>query len=646
LRHFSSNSDEKEDQKMSQTAATDWKDLVVSPAKVLDYIKPGMNIFLGSGVAEPKTLMKCLMESHVSEAKDLELIQLNSHGDILSLQKLDYQNYRLKTFFSGWVATEVAAAGRIDLIPGRHSQIPRIFKTKRIPIDAAFIQITPPDGAGYCSLGLAVDVAREAMEQASLVVGEINTQIPFTFGDTIVSVSDFDLLVQSTEPPTYFNRWPVDEVFDQVAANIASVISDGDCISFRTGSLFDALGRRLAGKRHLGIHSPFFTDALMDLVKSGAVSNYRKGNFRGKSIASYALGTPELLAWLDRNPLVEIQSIEQVCNPAHIGRNPNFVGVFQARKVDLFGRVAFNVGKGFITSGPGEAADVFAGAEISPGGRTVFGLPSRSPNGEPNILVEIRDLRNQFHMRESIDMVVTEYGIANLKWRPIRERAQALIDIAHPDDRKTLVTAAKQQKILFPDQIYLSESARCYPTEIASENTFKDRVRVRFRAIKPSDEEAMRRLFYRFSDKTIYRRYFYPIKTMPHDRMQEYVNIDYCKEMSIVALVGEPENANIIAEARYSKDDESCYGDFAVVVDEKYQGLGIATHLYEMLIRLAKERGLKGFTAEVMHSNKGMMKVFEKGDVPINARLQNGVYRLTIPFDMQPSQAGMENSSH
>ena len=631
---------------MSQAADTKWKNLVVSPAKVLDKIKPGMRIFLGSGVAEPRTLMKCLMDSNVSDAKDLELIQLNSHGDILSLQKLAYQNYRLKTFFSGWVATEVAAAGRIDLIPGRHSQIPRVFKTKRIPIDAAFIQITPPNEAGYCSLGLAVDVAREAIEQASLVVGEINPQIPFTFGDTIVSITDFDLLVQSTEPPTYFKRWPVDDVFDQIAANIASVISDGDCISFRTGSLFDALGRHLVSKRHLGIHSPFFTDALMDLVKSGAVSNYRKGIFRGKSIASYAMGTPELMTWLDRNPLVEIQSVEQVCNPAHIGRNPNFVGVFQARKVDLFGRVAFNVGKGFITSGPGEAADVFAGAEISPGGRTVFGLPSRSPKGKSNILVEMKDLRNQFHMRESIDIVVTEYGIANLKWRPIRERAQALIDIAHPDDRKRLVAEAKKRKILFPDQIYLSESARCYPMEIASENTFKDRVKVRFRAIKPSDEEAMRRLFYRFSDKTIYRRYFYPIKTMPHDRMQEYVNIDYSQVMSIVALVGDPEHENIVAEARYSKDDENFYGNFAIAVDERYQGLGIATYLYEMLIRLAKERGLKGFTAEVLRSNKGMMKVFEKGDLPINARLQNGVYWLTIPFEVQTSQPGVQNRSH
>ncbi len=624
---------------MSKPSVVSWKDLVVSPEEVMGAIKPGMNIFLGSGVAEPRTLMRCLIDSDLSNVNDLEFIQLNSHGDILSVKELHYQNYRLKTFFSGWGASEVSVAGPVDLIPIRYSQTPLFFQFKPMPIDATFVQITPPDEAGYCSLGLAVDVAREAMEQASLVVGEINTRVPFTFGDTIVSLSDFDMLVRSTEPPDYFDRLPVSDASDQVAANIASVIEDGDCLCFRMPtSLSRGLCRRLTGRRHLGVHSPYFTDELMDLVKSGAVSNYRKGVFRGKSIASYILGTSELMTWLDRNPLVELQSIGQVCDPTLIGRNPNFVGVFHARKVDLFSRVSSFVGRGSFTSGPSIAADMITGAEISAGGRTVFGLPSRDEKGESNIQVELEDYRSQYHMRESINMVVTEYGIANLKWRSIRERAQALIDIAHPDDREDLVQKAKEKKILFPDQIFLSKSARLYPMDIASEHTFKGGVKVRFRAIKPSDEEAMRRFFYRFSDMTIYRRYFYPIKTMPHYKMQEYVNVDYSSAMSIVALVGESDHGKIIAEARFVKDEESAYGDVAFVVDEESQGLGIASYLYEMLIRLAKERGLKGFTAEVLHANKGMMKVFEKGDFQIITQLKNDVYRLTIPFDAQLSQ--------
>jgi acyl-CoA hydrolase len=625
---------------MSRTDNTNWEDRVVSPGEALAHVKPGMTIFLGSGVAEPRTLMKTLIDSGLSNTNDLELIQLTSHSDVFSLKKLDWQKYRLKTFFSTWVSTEAVIAGSVDLIPARFSQIPRIIKSKRLPIDVAFIQITPPNEDGYCSLGMAVDVAREAMEQASVAVGEINAQIPFTFGDTIVPVSDFDLLIKSTEPPAYFKRWPVDSVIDQVAANIAQVIEDGDCISFFTGSLFEALGRHLVHKRHLGIHSPYFTDALMDLVRSGAVSNYRKAVFRGKSVVSYALGTPELMAWLDHNPLVEFQSIGQVFDPTQIGRNPNFVVVEQARNVDLLGRMAFSAGKRDIISGPGQAADLFTGAEISRGGRSVMGLPSRNSKGDPNIVVMLRNLRNQFHMRESIDTVVTEYGIANLKWRTIRERAQALIDVAHPDDRQKLVEQAKEKRILFSDQIFLSESAHLYPMEIATEHVFKDGLKVRFRAIKPSDEEAMRRLeeamrrlFYRFSNTAVYRRFLFPISTMPHDKLQGYVNVDYRQVMSVVALAGEPDQEAIVAEARYAKDDQSAYGEVAFIVDEKYQGRGIATYLYKMLIRLAKERGLKGFTAEVLQANKEMMSVFEKGHLPIDARLQDGLYRLTIPFD-------------
>jgi acyl-CoA hydrolase/GNAT superfamily N-acetyltransferase len=612
---------------------SNWKEKLVTPEDVLQYIKPGMNIFIGSGAAEPRTLVKSLIESGLSDANDLELIQLTSHSDFISLKNLDYRKYRLKTFFSTWVSSEAVVAGSVDLIPARISQLPRIIKSNRIPIDVAFIQITPPDEAGYCSLGVAVDIAREAMERADLVVGEINADIPFTFGDTIVPISDFNLLIESTELPTYFKRRPVRAAIDQVAANIAQVIKDGDCISVMTGPLFEALGRHLINKRHLGIHTSYFTDALMDLVKSGAVTNYRKPLYRGKSVASYALGTPKLMKWLDRNPLVEFQSIEQVFDPIQIGRIPNFVVVEEARTVDLLGRMAFSMGKNDITSGPSKSTDLFTGADISKGGRSIIGLPSRNAKGTPNIVVMLRNLRNQFHMRESIDAVVTEYGIANLKWRTIRERAQALIDIAHPDDRQKLMDDAKAKHILFSNQIFIAESARLYPMEVATEHEMKNGLQVRLRPIKPSDEEAMRRFFYRFSKKSVYSRFFFPISTMPHDKMQAYVNIDYRDEMSVVALINEPGQEIIIAEARYAKDERNNFGDLGFFVDEKYQGLGLAQYLYSMLLRLAKERGLKGFTAEVLQENTGMIKVFEKGGLPVEALLKDGVYKLRIPFD-------------
>ena len=430
-----------------------WEKLTVTPEVVMAKLEPGMNIFLGTGVGEPRTLVKILMADHTSNLKDLELIQLVSLGDAISLEALNSNAYRLKTFYSGWVAGEAITAGRVDLIPSSFSRIPRLIESGRIPIDVAFIQITPPNEAGYCSLGVAVDVGRQAMEQASLVVGEINPDIPITQGDTFVPLSDFDLLVRSTEKPIYVDRWPVDEVFDRVAANVASVIEDGSCLAFTLGPLFEALGRHLVRKRHLGIHTPFFTDSLMDLVKSGAVTNRYKEIFRGKSLTCYAVGTPELMRWLNRNPLVEFQGIDKVFTPAQIGENPRFMAVLPARKADISGRIALHFGKGNVTAGPGDIMDLFHGAELSRGGMTIFGLPSRNRNQAPNIVISVEEFPNQVSIRESIDMVITEYGVASLSGRTVRERAQALIEIAHPDDRADLVHQAKEEKILYPDQI-------------------------------------------------------------------------------------------------------------------------------------------------------------------------------------------------
>jgi GNAT superfamily N-acetyltransferase len=277
--------------------------------------------------------------------------------------------------------------------------------------------------------------------------------------------------------------------------------------------------------------------------------------------------------------------------------------------------------------------DFFNGAEISSNGFTIFALPSRNLKGENNIRISIEAMPNQLNMPDSVNMIATEYGIASLYGRTLRERAQALIEIAHPEDRPALVEKAKAENILYPDQIFLAQSAHLYPSEIAERHTFKNGVTIRFRALKPSDEEEMRRLFYRFSDKAIYYRYFTPIKTMPHARMQAYVNVDYRDVLSVVGLTGPPGQGQIIAEARFARHKDKPYVDVAFVVDEDYQGLGIATYLYRMLARLARQRGARGMTADVLATNQAMIKVFEKGGYPVRSRFEDGAYALTISFD-------------
>ncbi len=615
---------------MSVNNLSNWGDRLVQPETVLNHIKPGMTVFIGTGPAAPRTLIQTLLDVDAHNIRDLELVQLVVQGEtILSLDKLNAPNYRLKTFFSGFVAWDTISEGQVDLIPAYSSEIPEIIRSRRINLDVAFIQITPPNDAGYCSLGVAVDVAREVMDKASLVVGEVNTDMPFTFGDTFVSIEEFDLLVRSDREPVVYEPAVVTPVMKKVAANVASVIRDGDCINYSHGPMFEALVPYLSDKKDLGIHSLYFTDALAELVNSGAVTNHRKSPFRGKSLASYALGTKELMKWLDKNPLVEFQGIDWVCNPKFIANNPQFVAMYEGRKADIQGSVAFPL-KGSVITGPGEGIDFYKGAEASKDGATIIGLPSRNEKGESNILVSIQNYANQLRLRESVHVLVTEYGAAMLKWRSLRERAQAIIDIAHPDDREELIKQARDRKIIYPNQIYVTQSAHLYPAHIAYTKVFKDGKSVRFRAMKPSDEESMRRFFYRCSREMVYFRFFYSIKTMTHDKMQEYVNVDYGKEFSVVGFGGKKGEGKIIAEARLVTAENEDTGEVAFLIDEDYQGMGIGSYLMDLLIVEGRNRGLRSLDAQVLSENQPMIKVFEKTGLPLESKLKSGVYEVSL----------------
>ena len=617
---------------MVRDYTTVFQEMMVSAEEAIEEIEPGMSIFIGTGAAEPRTLVKTLMSSPEPNIQDLELIQIISFGDALTPQLFSADRFRLKTFFSGWMADEAISSGQVDYIPSRYSEIPNLFESDLMSIDVAIIQVTPPNESGYCSLGVAVDVARQAIDKAAIVIGEINETIPRTFGDTFVPISDFDCFVLSDEPPFFFERWPVDEVFDRVAENVASVIDDGSCLSYSIGPLFEALPNHLKGKKNLGIHSPFVTDALMDLINSGAVTNRNKKIYQGKSLCSYVLGSPELMRWLDGNPMVEFQAINRVFSPIQIGRNPQVVTLIHARKVDLSGRFVLHAGKGNIATGPSEVIDFFNGAEISKGGRTLFALASRNLEGKANIICSADAYPNHFSVHEAVDLVITEYGVASLKGRTVRERAQALIEIAHPDDRADLMESARENRILYPDQIFLEHSAHAYPKEIQRTRTFKYDTLITFRPIKPSDEEGMRRLFYRFSDTSVYYRYFTPVTAMPHAKMQEYVNIDYTDTMSIVGLTGRAGEERVVAEGRYVKGRKEGFAEVAFVVDEAFQNRGIASGMLEMLTTTAKKRGFKGFTAQVLSSNHQMMAVFKKLGSSCGVSVSDGIYEILITF--------------
>lgn len=609
----------------------EWNRKIVSPEDVLSRIKPGMSIFVGTGVAEPRTLIRELMSSDKKNLKDLEIIQLLSIGDVIPFDEKYEEKYRLKTFFTMSKGYRAITSGRIDWIPCIFSQIPDLFKTNTVKVDTAFVQITPPDRRGMCSLGLSVDVTKHAIDQASLVVGEINEKVPYTHGDTLINVNNFDFLVKSTDPPYYTARWQVDETFDRIGLHTASLIKDGSCLAFFLGPHFDSLVPHLADKRDLGIHSLFFSDPFMDLMKGGSVSNNRKGVFLGKSVVTYAQGTAELLEWLDGNSMVEFQRIDVVANPQNIALNDNVVVIIPANKVDLTGAVALHSSKKDVLAGPSEYYDFLSGAALSRNGFNIFALPSRNLKGEANILFSVEEFPNHLSS-ELINTVVTEYGAAHLRGRSLRERALSLIDIAHPDDRDRLVTSAKRARLLYRNQKYVTAAAKNYPHRVLSSHTFRNSLTVRFRPIKPSDEDGMRALFYRFSDESIYFRYFGAVQRMPHVKMQEYTSIDYDRVMSIVGVIHEGGLEQIIAEGRYSQAGFGGYAEVSFIVDERFQGYGIATHLGKMLMDIARQQGLKGFSAHILQDNAAMVKVMKKTARPGRVTMDEGLQTYSFNF--------------
>lgn len=611
--------------------AEEWTRRIVDPETVLSKIKPGMSIFVGTGIAEPRTLIKHLMESPQANLSDLEIIQLLSLGDAIPPDERYAEKFRLKTFFSMTKGYSALTSGRIDWIPCMLSQIPHLFKTDAVKLDAAFVQITPPDRRGLCSLGASVDVAKHAIERASLVVGEINDRIPYTFGDTFIHINDFHYLVRATEPLLYMRRWPVDETLDRVAEQTASVIADGSCLTFFLGPLYEALVKYLAKKRDLGIHTLVFSDPLMELMNSGAVTNKNKEIFTGKSVAAYAQGTPELMKWLDGNQLVEFQRIDIVVNPKNIASNDHAVVIMPAYRVDVTGSVALHSGRGKIVTGPTDFHEFLTGAALSKGGFNIFALPSRNRQGFSNFLPSVEKYPNQFST-ELINIVATEYGVARLGGRSLRERTLALIDISHPDDRNRLFKEAKKLRLIYQNQIYRSEDARAYPKGFSLTHTFMNNVTVHFRPIKPSDEDGMRRLFYRFSDLGVFYRYFSYVQAMPHVRMQEYVSVDYRQTMSIVGILVEAGIEHIIAEGRYSRFANSPYADVSFIVDEKYQNIGIASFMLRMLMDIAQEHKIEGFNAHILTTNSAMIRVMEKAAPPHSLMADEGLQAYSFSF--------------
>ncbi len=605
---------------------------------IVRIVKPGSRIFIGSGAAEPQTLVNMLIERGKSIA-DHETINLIELGTTPYTEAVLSKPFHQNAFFIGANVRGAVNEGRAEYTPIFMSELPWYLRSGRLRIDVAFIQVAPPDNYGFCSLGVSVDIVKVAAESAKIVVAEINRRMPRTLGDCFVHLKDIDHIVESDVPlPAWLPPEP-DEVADRIGQNVAHLVRDGATIQAGIGMIPNAILAHLKDKHDLGVHTEMFSDGIIDLVEAGVVTNARKTLHQGKIIATFCMGTQRLYDFVDDNPLIEFHPCDYTNDPFLIARNDNMVSINAAIQIDLTGQVcADSIGEYFY-AGIGGQVDFVRGAARSKGGKPVIVLPSTAKKGTVSRIVPFLDQgAGVVTSRGDVAYVVTEYGICNLHGRNLRERALALIGVAHPDFRDELLNYAKQRRLVHLDQMPLTIAGRFYPEQYEHAAAFGG-TRIFFRPIKPTDEAMERSFFYSLSDETIYYRFFNILKTMPHEKLQPLVNIDYREEMAIVALTGEPGDEEMIAIGRFKLDHTDDFAEIAFVVGDNWQNRGVGTYLMNTLIEIAQEMGADGFKADVLADNKKMLHVFHKCGYPVQSRLEEGVYSIRVDF-MERSKPG------
>ena len=602
------------------------------PKTALQQIRPGERIFVGSGCAVPSLLVKTL-ETIGSTLRDTEIMHILTVGDTPYTNEQFCDNFRCNAFFIGKNTRTAIAEGRADYTPVFLSDLPHLFRNGTIPIDVALIQVTPPDEHGFCCMGVSVDVVKSAAESATMVIAEINPQMPHTRGDSLISIDQIDILTENDTPLPEVPSPPPDEIAEKIAKNISRFIEDGSTIQMGIGTIPAAITKFLKSKNDLGVHSEMISDGVVDLWQEGVITNRKKSIHQGKIITTFCMGTKKLYDFVNDNPFVEFHPSEYVNNPYIISLNDRMVALNSALEVDLTGQVtAESLGHMFY-SGIGGQADFMRGASKSKRGKPIIALPSTAKNGSiSRIVPHLREAAGVVTSRGDVHYVVTEYGVASLHGRSIRERAIALINIAHPQFREKLLRFSKLRCYVYADQV-LPKTGTPYPEELEITKRFGHDLSIFFRPVKQTDEPLMKEFFYSFSNKSFYQRFFTHQVAMPHSKLQHLVNPDYDEEMALTALIKKEDRELIIAVGRYYLDRSTNMAEIAFIVHDDYQHNGIGTFLFQYLIDIAKKRGIRGFKAEILAENTIMLHVIHKCGYPVQSKLEDNSYAISIIFD-------------
>ncbi|MBD3183101.1 GNAT family N-acetyltransferase [Candidatus Poribacteria bacterium] len=614
----------------------DWQNVFaerkMSAREALSKIRSGSRIFLSPGCGEPQHLLDELVKLGGTDRRlnDVEVVHMLTVGSAPHAQKRYDRHFRHNSLFVGPGVRTAVTEGIADYTPIFLSEIPALFTSGRMPLDVALIQVTPPDNFGFCSLGVSVEAVKAAAQAAELIIAQVNPQMPRTLGDSFIHVSNLDIIVEYDEPILEVFPPEPDDVARAIARHATRLVENGSTIQIGIGRVPNAVLYGLADKKDLGVHTEMFSDGLIDLIEAGVVNNTRKTFHPGKILATFCIGTRRLYDYVDNNPMFEFRPVDYNSSPINIAKNEKMVAINTALQVDITGQVCADSLGYKIYSGIGGQADFIRGAALAPQGKPIIVLPSTAKDGTVSRIVpRLSDGAGVVTTRGDVHYIVTEYGVAYLHGKSLRERATALIQIAHPKFREQLLNEAKSMKYLFEDQI-IPEGA--YPVELEHTQEFNG-IELFFRPVKASDERLFQEYLYRMSERSVYLRFFQIRRDFPRQLAQELVAVDYNENLGIVATLGNSDTAPIVAAGHWMRDYNENRAEVAFSVADEYQKKGIGSHLLRFLMRVARERGLKGFTATVIASNTGMIKVFQKSGCILHTDYDSGEVYLWFNFD-------------
>jgi acyl-CoA hydrolase len=617
----------------------------VSEARIFRHIRRGDRIFISTGCAQPQYLIQAMVNYVKSKPKaivDTEVLHMWSLGVAPYADEQFKRNFRHNSFYISDSTRDAVNVGLADYTPIFLSQAPDLFQSGLIHLDVALIQTSLPDEHGYVNLGISVDITKAAVESANLVIAQINANMPRVHGEGFIHLKDINFIIHHDEPILEFSQTVDDEVILRIGKYVSHLIRDGDTLQVGEGSTTNAVLAYLGDKKNLGVHTELLTDNLVVLMKQGIINNSLKTANRGRALATFCMGNQETYEYINDNPAVEFRTVDYTNHPLVIARHDNMTAINGALEVDLTGQSsAESIGRVFF-SGIGGQSDFMRGAMMARNGKTILTLPSTTDSGTVSKIVPLLKEGSGVTLnRGDLHYVVTEYGIAYLHGKNIRERAMALISIAHPDFRPWLLGEARRVGLIYKDQATIPGQKGEYPEKLETFRTTKTGLEIFLRPIKISDEPLLKEFYYDLSEQTIYTRFMAVKKEMPHERLQTFMMVDYTKDMIILATLPLDDREEIIGVGELYLNDAVHTAEASFVIKDAYQGQGIGTELLTYLTYLAKKQGLLGLTATTLMDNISMLRVFEKV-LDVKKEYSQGIYSLDMAF-RKKSTSGLEN---